>query len=1091
MASTFHKAHDVDVPSGLEFSSRFIELFFQFNNDQFEDLKQLFFAAPERSLTVVEFIYAVLSQHDGFDRESPDISDTDILLLTQLFNLIDVPHFKQVTWEDLSTMLLGIASASLYSLAHENIFERRPVIYSLGMNSMNTPATGINYSQSGGLMFLCGEDRKCHIWSTKKLEKRSILQDAHAGVVLCALHLPFPPGFILTSGTDSVLTVWDPGSVNFQLHHLLECPQLCMTTLSAFGEFSNLVATGGTNGVIYLWKISASPCKVTLVKRLAGHQGSVTSLQYVKAHCTLASTSDDMTLRIWDATSSIVLHGHERSVTCVDYSLRTSLLITGSIDRTVCVWNPYSAAGPIAKLRGHEFPVVGVHYLDSTAEDLIASVDESGSIRIWELTAMNCLQLIPGTRSMFGTVVGSVYTRAERNLAVLSHRLLVYPMQLKRFSDASGGTFFNIVQTHFVPSVFGLLFISRTHLHVWSLLGKTRQIAKKDLLASVGELAAFDVSSDGSVAVILSTSGKCTLVSTQTSAYTLKIPSTLQKSRHRLTAEHAVPPFVAVVTGSPVTLWIPVGEREYSLVQPTLKHETTELAQVELPSAILGGEISQDETLVALFTSNTVHFLEPTTGKAVCAINSPLTPQKIVFGSRFIAILFPPLHALVLDRASLTPIALYHARTKASNLPRVHYALLLDSLRLVLCDVYGKVYLWNLSSSLAAATAPPPRPPTPPHEAFQASIGEVTAKEFRCEFEEDGHLPAGRVNGNSWGDGFSSVQSIGTCAGVITVRIWQSGSTSGVGDRINHDHVYVAAFPAHEAIQFLLKEGVSVSSLSLAPSVGFVVGTSTGRVYVVGDDLAPVGVISQKENKRAKSWGPRFAVDGLEAEQLHMLKSELARFSQSIASQRRAFLVKKRATTNLFVNDAASLSRIPTFSRPATSSDQRLMRMPTAAAFASTGHEEASSFFAPKNTCLLAPPSRRVRTSPSPVLLNTSRFVKTQRMRILKKQREEVTLPPMAPPRAQEAYEPFGRPAPSKLLRSEARLFDILRHAEKQIPRSTRVSKKWSHGGDLKKDGHVGGVSYGYTAAASFAVKKTVSQSGRVRQLLEKSSQYV
>jgi len=125
------------------------------------------------------------------------------------------------------------------------------------------------------------------------------------------------------------------------------------------------LVTGGYGSEIKVWPelaLTTAVCesKSTLpVLTLIGHGGSVRCLLVVPPNNTIASGSDDRTIRLWDAATgeaTACLSGHDGAVTCLAH-LGWTTLVSGSEDGTVRLWDyegSSSAGGGLAVMRGHE-----------------------------------------------------------------------------------------------------------------------------------------------------------------------------------------------------------------------------------------------------------------------------------------------------------------------------------------------------------------------------------------------------------------------------------------------------------------------------------------------------------------------------------------------------------------------------------------------------------------------------------------------------------------------------------------------------------------------------------------------------------------
>ena len=82
---------------------------------------------------------------------------------------------------------------------------------------------------------------------------------------------------------------------------------------------------------------------------LAGHQLHVWSAVFSHDGKTIATTSSDQSVRLWDAETlalKSVFHGHSSEVWCAAFSPDGQLLATGGKDQNVLLWPVVSADPP-------------------------------------------------------------------------------------------------------------------------------------------------------------------------------------------------------------------------------------------------------------------------------------------------------------------------------------------------------------------------------------------------------------------------------------------------------------------------------------------------------------------------------------------------------------------------------------------------------------------------------------------------------------------------------------------------------------------------------------------------------------------------
>ncbi|MDO4575276.1 MAG: WD40 repeat domain-containing protein [Planctomycetia bacterium] len=260
------------------------------------------------------------------------------------------------------------------------------------------------FSPDGTLVAAVGGNREdenadytVYVWDVKTQE--SVLQGV--GHSLSVWTVDFSPDrpTVLTASSDHTARIWEwkarKTARTSQVRVLRggegEGHRSSITSV-CYSPDGKTLASGSEDQTIRIWNVRTGEC----LKVLSGHGRSVTSVCYSPDGKKIASGSRDTSIRIWDVTTGEclkTLSGHVDGITSVCYSPDGKTIASGSWDGRIRIWN--ARTGKCQKrLEGHETEVYCVCY--SPDGKTLASRSEDKTIRIWDATTGACLKTLEG-----------------------------------------------------------------------------------------------------------------------------------------------------------------------------------------------------------------------------------------------------------------------------------------------------------------------------------------------------------------------------------------------------------------------------------------------------------------------------------------------------------------------------------------------------------------------------------------------------------------------------------------------------------------------------------------------------------------------
>ncbi|KAI2601806.1 dynein regulator [Hypoxylon sp. NC1633] len=146
-----------------------------------------------------------------------------------------------------------------------------------------------------------------------------------------------------------------------------------------------------------------SPARHTL----QSHREPITCVAFHPVFSSLASGSEDYTIKIWDwelGELERTIKGHTKAVLDIDFGgpRGGTLLASCSSDLTIKLWDPSDEYKNIRTLPGHDHSVSAVRFIPSGAAgapssgNLLVSASRDKTLRIWDVSTGYCVKTIRG-----------------------------------------------------------------------------------------------------------------------------------------------------------------------------------------------------------------------------------------------------------------------------------------------------------------------------------------------------------------------------------------------------------------------------------------------------------------------------------------------------------------------------------------------------------------------------------------------------------------------------------------------------------------------------------------------------------------------
>jgi WD40 repeat protein len=225
---------------------------------------------------------------------------------------------------------------------------------------------------------------------------------------------------LLSAHEDGSIKIWDispTGSFDWWTIY-----PVSKGIISADGKHLRTILNSGLSGKVItdFWELS--PSGIQKIQSVSLNTGAmVTAVQTNRDLSQLATTSNDMVLRLWDTNTGRLVQsfpisisstsaGHTDYVNDLRFSPDNAHIVTVGRDRKVILWD-LASGKPLHFLSGHNGPV---NSLDISSDGaLIATASSDGTARIWDAATGQLLQNLTGHKYL---VLGVVFSPDGKRL---------------------------------------------------------------------------------------------------------------------------------------------------------------------------------------------------------------------------------------------------------------------------------------------------------------------------------------------------------------------------------------------------------------------------------------------------------------------------------------------------------------------------------------------------------------------------------------------------------------------------------------------------------------------------------------------------
>jgi WD40 repeat protein len=264
------------------------------------------------------------------------------------------------------------------------------------------------------LLASCGYDGTIKLWDLQGRCLQTLVESVGVRIHKIAFHPTRP--LLVSAGYEAPTRLWDLGTG--KLSGTIDRPDgdtFLYNIAIAFNPQGNLLAISDGSGMLLLWDVESG----VIIRQLSAHQMPLWTLDFHPAGHTIASGGHDGIVKLWDTATGKCLKAIEifnGKVMSVKFSQDGTLLAI-SCESIVQIWD-LATQTCIQTLAGHTKLIYSLTF-DPARPQILVSAGDDGTIREWNITTGECLQVLRPDRIYEGMNIAGAIGFSEGQRATL------------------------------------------------------------------------------------------------------------------------------------------------------------------------------------------------------------------------------------------------------------------------------------------------------------------------------------------------------------------------------------------------------------------------------------------------------------------------------------------------------------------------------------------------------------------------------------------------------------------------------------------------------------------------------------------------